>query len=103
MQIKVDHTATRMAVSTLSIVLSILLATLAYAFHRSRKLSPLLIIGGYYALLIALFMVGLLEASSYGWGFFPLVIATMPSYFLVALLPNSASHWFASGYLGNSF
>jgi hypothetical protein len=101
MQIKVDQTARNMAITTLSILLSVLLASLCYAFYRSRRLSPLLIIGGYQAILIALFMVGLLEAYGYGWGFFPLVIATMPSYFLVALLPNSPGHWFASGYLGN--
>jgi hypothetical protein len=97
MQTKVDHTA----ITILSVVLPILLATLAYAFHRSRKLSPLLIIGGYYAVLIAFFVVGLLEAYGYGWGFFPLVIATMPSYFLVALLPGWVGHWFGSGYFGN--
>jgi hypothetical protein len=101
MQIKLDHTSRNMAITTLSIVLPILLASLSYAFYRSRKLSPLLVIGGYQALLVGLFMVGLLEAYGYGWGFFPLVIATMPSYFVVALLPNSSSHWFASGLLGN--
>jgi hypothetical protein len=99
---KIDHTARNMAVTTLSIALPTLLATLVLTFRRTRKMSPLLIIGGYYAFLIILFIVGSLEEYGYGWGFFPLAIATLPSYFILAILPKGAiTHWFASGYLGN--
>jgi hypothetical protein len=101
MYVKVDYSARNMTVTILSVVLTIWLASLAYAFHRSRKVSPSLIIGCYYALLITLFITGSLEAYGYGWGFFPLVIATMPSYLLVSILPDEAGRWFASGYLGN--
>lgn len=102
MQTHIDHAARNMALSILLVVLSILLLCLIYAFRKHRKFSPRLVIGGYYAILIALFTVGLLQEYGYGWGFFPLVIATLPFYFLVAILPQGVmSHWFASGYLGN--
>ena len=102
MQTPIDHASRNMGLLILSVILMALLGTLVYAFRRRRKFSPLLVIGWYYAVLIILFMVGLLQEYGYGWGFFPLVIATLPSYFLVAILPEGAmSHWFASGLLGN--
>jgi|SRR5271156_4361475 hypothetical protein len=102
MQTHIDHAARNMDLSILSIMLLVLLGTLVYAFRKGRKFSPLLVIGSYYVILITLFMVGLLQEYGYGWGFFPLVIATLPSYFLVAILPEGVmSHWLASGLLGN--
>jgi len=98
----IDHAVRNMGLLMLSVTLVILAGTLIYAFRRCRRFSPLMVIGGYYAILIILFMDGLLQEYGYGGGFFPLAIATLPSYFLVAILPEGAmSHWFASGLLGN--
>ncbi|MBT9331495.1 hypothetical protein [Paracidobacterium acidisoli] len=102
METHIDHAVRNMGLLMLSVTLVVLLGTLIYAFRRSRKFSPLMVIGGYYTILIILFMDGLLQEYGYGGGFFPLAIATLPSYFLVAILPEGAmSHWFASGLLGN--
>ncbi len=102
METHIDHAVRNMGLLMLSVALGVLSGTLIYAFRRSRRFSPLMVIGGYYAILIILFMDGLLQEYGYGGGFFPLAIATLPSYFLVAILPEGAmSHWFASGLLGN--
>jgi hypothetical protein len=101
MRVTIDYAAKNHAIVVLSVVLAVLLVCLIYVWRRSRKFSLLLAICGYDVLLTALFVAGLIIDDGYGVAFVPVMIATLPSYFLVpALAQTPIIHWF-EGYLGN--
>jgi hypothetical protein len=98
----INYAARNATLAALSVLLIGLLALLAYTYRRTRKVTPLLIIGFYYVLLTLLSVYGLIRDDGYGWAFLPMVIATMPSYLLTTFLREGAlAHWFASGYFGS--
>jgi drug/metabolite transporter (DMT)-like permease len=101
LRVTVDHATRNIAVGILTAMLAVLVAILSYVFRRNRRLSPLPVIGVYYALLMVLFIGGSLLDDGYGMAFVPLMIATVPSSFLVPILAQwPVIHWF-EGYLGN--
>jgi hypothetical protein len=101
MRVTIDYVARNNAMMVLSAVLAVLLVCLVYVWRRRRTFSLLVAICCYDVLLTALFIVGLLIDDGYGVAFVPVMIATLPSYFLVpALAQTPIIHWF-EGYLGN--
>ena len=100
--VRIDYVSRNIAVAILSSMLLTLSFTALYLFRRKGKLSPILAINVYYLFLIASSIVGLLIDDGYGWGFLPVIVATMPSYLLVPVLTQGAiGRWLANGYFGS--